>query len=156
MSGIRTSLPITSGLMIRRLYSYWKKRRAPDRRSAGGVPPTVSNGAIWITATPRCDSSGTTCTASFSSTAQVSDNVKASPIRIPPVVVFHQQRIGSTSTLVTGGLVAGAWARAAAGAASARKQSRTDLFTAILDRYALVLRSRRSTTNSLNATSDSL
>ena len=39
------SLPIASRLMIRRMYRYWKKRRWPDRKSAGWLPPTTSKGA---------------------------------------------------------------------------------------------------------------
>src|SRR6516225_1241620 len=66
-----------------------------------------------MTPEPRRDSSGTTCTASFSRTAQVSERSKGSPTRTAPALVRHQHRIGSTSTEGgPGGTVAGAWEKA--------------------------------------------
>src|SRR4051812_9526443 len=98
MSGIRTSVPMASGLMMRNRYSYWKKRRMPACRSAGWDPVTTSNGDICTTALPRRDSSTTTDTASDSSTAQVSDTSNCSPTWTAGALVRHQQRIGSTDT----------------------------------------------------------
>ncbi len=52
-----------------------------------------------ITAPASRDSSGTTCTASLSSTAHVSVRSNVSPILTAPLLVRHQQRIGSTDTI---------------------------------------------------------
>src|SRR5262245_44256456 len=67
--------------------------------SGGWTPPTVSNGFIETTVTPSLDSSGTTCTPSVSSTAQVSVTVKVSPMRTAPSLERVQQRMGSISTV---------------------------------------------------------
>ena len=69
-----------------------------------------------MTAPASRDSSGTTCTASLSSTAQVSVRSKVWPIRTAPSLVRHQQRIGSTDTICS--VFGAGWLQAAAGQAS--------------------------------------
>src|SRR5262245_58378170 len=79
-----------------------------------------------MTAEPRRDSSGTTCTDSFSSTAHVRARLNVSPMRTAPALVRHQHRMGSTSTLAgPGGAVAGVCADAARPPRSSRKHNAT-------------------------------
>ena len=73
----------------------------------------TSNGFSWTAESVSCDSSGMTCTPSASSTAHVNPTVNVSPMRTAALLVRHQQRIGSTSTIFAGLSCAAASAGAA-------------------------------------------